>query len=85
MSLLDFLVVDSKITDPVIRANLERWKEQLNFILNHRFDDSKSSTIGAGLGVVNMSSANSATNSQWIPVVYEGTTYWVPAWATNSP
>ncbi len=42
-------------------------------------------TIGAGVGSVKMSTANGATNAVWIPMSYNGTTYYVPAWSTNAP
>ncbi len=42
-------------------------------------------TIGAGVGSVKMSTANAATNAVWIPMAYNGTTYYVPAWSTNTP
>lgn len=44
-----------------------------------------STTISTGAGSVKMSSANSASNAAWIPLRYAGTTYYVPAWTTNSP
>lgn len=85
MSTIEPLSIDGSINDPKIRANLERWRDQINFILNYRFDDTKSSTISTGVGSVKMSSANAATNTQWIPMKYSGATYWIPAWATNAP
>lgn len=44
-----------------------------------------STTISTGVGSVKMSSANPGTNAAWIPIAYAGTTYFVPAWTTNSP
>jgi hypothetical protein len=44
-----------------------------------------STTIGAGVGSVKMSTANAANNAAWIPITYAGTTYFVPAWTTNAP
>ncbi len=42
-------------------------------------------TIGAGVGSVKMSTANAATNAVWIPMAYNGVTYYVPAWSSNAP
>ena len=44
-----------------------------------------STTIGAGVGVIKMSSANNADNSAWIKIYIGTTAYWIPAWTTNSP
>lgn len=44
-----------------------------------------STTISTGVGSVKMSTANAATNAAWIPIAYAGTTYYLPAWTTNSP
>lgn len=44
-----------------------------------------STTIAAGVGSVRMSSANPGTNAVWIPMKYNGTTYFIPGWTTNSP
>lgn len=44
-----------------------------------------STTISTGVGSVKMSSANNATNSVWIPIQYNGTTYYIPGYTTNSP
>lgn len=44
-----------------------------------------STTISTGVGDIKMSSANAATNSAWIPIKYAGTTYYIPAFTTNSP
>jgi hypothetical protein len=44
-----------------------------------------STSIGAGVGSVKMTSANAATNAAWIPIQYAGTTYYVPGWTTNNP
>jgi mucin-19 len=44
-----------------------------------------STTISTGVGVIHMSTANPATNAAWIPISYAGTTYYVPAYTTNSP
>jgi hypothetical protein len=44
-----------------------------------------STTIGAGVGSVRMSTGNAATNTVWIPMQYAGTTYYVPAFTTNAP
>jgi hypothetical protein len=44
-----------------------------------------STTIGAGVGSINMSSANPATNSAWIKIYIGTIPYWIPAWTTNSP
>lgn len=85
MSTIEFLSIDGAITDEKVRSNLERWRDQINFLLNYRFDDTKSSTISTGVGSIKMSSANSATNSQWLPMKYNGTTYYIPAFTTNAP
>ena len=50
-----------------------------------RIDEGGSTTIGAGVGSVKMTSATAATNTAWIPINYAGTVYYVPAWTTNSP
>jgi hypothetical protein len=44
-----------------------------------------STTISTGVGSVRMSTVNAATNTAWIPLSYAGTTYFVPAFATNAP
>lgn len=44
-----------------------------------------STTISTGVGSVKMSSANAATNTVWIPIQYNGTTYYVPGFTTNAP
>ena len=85
MSTLNPLDITGKISDSEIRKTLEAWRDQLNFIINHRFGDTKSTTISTGVGSIKMSTANAATNTQWIPMYYEGTTYWIPAFATNVP
>lgn len=47
--------------------------------------DGGSTTISTGVGSVKMSSVNAATNTAWIPMNYAGSTYFIPAWTTNSP
>lgn len=47
--------------------------------------NSNSTTIGAGVGSVKMTSGNSANNTAWIKIYVGTTPYWIPAWATNSP
>ena len=44
-----------------------------------------STTIGAGIGSISMSSANPATNAAWIKIYIGTVPYWIPAWTTNSP
>ena len=44
-----------------------------------------STTISTGAGSVKMSTTNPAGNAAWIPIMYAGTTYYVPAWTTNAP
>lgn len=46
-----------------------------------------STTIGAGVGSLRMSSANPATNTRWIPFTdpSDGTQGWIPWFTTNSP
>ena len=44
-----------------------------------------STTISTGVGSVKMSTANPAANAAWIPIMYAGATYYVPAWTTNAP
>jgi len=44
-----------------------------------------STSISTGAGSVKMSTANNANNAAWIPMKYNGTTYFVPAWTTNAP
>lgn len=44
-----------------------------------------STTISTGVGSIRMSTANAATNSAWIPFIYAGTTYYLPAFTTNAP
>lgn len=44
-----------------------------------------STTISSGAGSVKMSNASAADNTAWIPIKYNGTTYYVPGWTTNSP
>lgn len=41
--------------------------------------------ISTGVGSVKMSTANAATNSQWIKVYIGTTPYWIPAWTSNAP
>jgi len=74
-----------QIKDPEIRSVLEKFKEIINFLVEHRVNDAIVSSIGAGTGTVKMTSGNNANNSRWIPIQYEGSTFWVPAWTTNSP
>lgn len=42
-------------------------------------------SISTGAGSVKMSTANPADNTAWIPIQYQGTTYYVPAWTTHAP
>lgn len=44
-----------------------------------------STVIGAGTGTVKMSSGNSANSKVWIPLKYNGVTYYVPGWDNNAP
>ena len=44
-----------------------------------------STTISSGVGTVNMSTTNPGTNTVWIPMRYNGNTYYVPGWTTNAP
>ncbi len=44
-----------------------------------------STTISTGVGSVKMSTANAATNTVWIPMRYNGNTYYVPGFTTNAP
>lgn len=44
-----------------------------------------SSTIGAGLGSVKMSTAVGADNIGWVKLRMGTTVVWVPVWATNAP
>lgn len=44
-----------------------------------------STTIGAGVGSIKTSNGNSADNVAWIPIIIGAVTYWIPAWATNTP
>ena len=44
-----------------------------------------STSISTGVGSVKMSSTNAANNASWIPIKYDGTIYYIPAWTTNSP
>lgn len=44
-----------------------------------------STTISTGVGSVKMSTANPATNTVWIPMKYNGTSYFVPGFTTNAP
>lgn len=52
---------------------------------NFTITNVSSATIGAGVGSVNMSSGNAATNNAWIKVYIGAVAHWIPAWATNSP
>ena len=47
--------------------------------------DGGSTTISTGVGSVKLSTENAADNTAWIPVKYNGTTYYVPGWTTNEP
>lgn len=44
-----------------------------------------STTISTGVGSIRMSTANAATNTVWIPMKYNGTTYYVAGYTTNAP
>ena len=44
-----------------------------------------SATISTGVGSVKMSTSNAASNAVWIPMAYNGVTYYVPAWSSNAP
>jgi len=44
-----------------------------------------STSISSGVGTVKMSSANPADNAAWIPLKYQGGTYYVPGWAAHNP
>lgn len=80
MSILDFLVVDSKIEDKKVVENLERWKEQLNFLLS-RIHIGSGSPQNAEIGSVGeiflrtdggasttlyVKESGSATNTGWV-------------------
>lgn len=41
--------------------------------------------ISTGTGTVKMATANNANNTVWIPMEYQGTSYFVPGWSTNAP
>lgn len=47
--------------------------------------NASSTTIGAGVGSVAMSTGNAATNTAWLKVYIGATAYWIPAWTTNAP
>lgn len=47
--------------------------------------DGGTETIGAGVGSIKMGNDNAATNSAWIPMKYNGTTYYIPAFTTPTP
>lgn len=47
--------------------------------------DGGSTTISSGTGTVKMSSSSAANSAVWIPITYNGTTYYVPGWTTNAP
>lgn len=44
-----------------------------------------SSTISTGVGSVKMSTANAATNTEWIKIYVGTNAFWIPAWTTNAP
>lgn len=44
-----------------------------------------SSFISSGIGQTRMSTTNSAMNAAWIPLDWNGTTYYVPGWTTYAP
>ena len=44
-----------------------------------------STTIQNGVGSIKMSDNNAATNTVWIPMRYNGNTYYVPGFTTNAP
>ena len=44
-----------------------------------------SSTISTGVGSVKMSTANAATNTEWIKLYIGTSAFWIPAWTTNAP
>ncbi len=44
-----------------------------------------STAISSGVGTVKMSTVNPGTNTVWIPMRYNGSTYYVPGWTTNAP
>ena len=44
-----------------------------------------STTISTGVGNIKMSTANSDNNAVWIPMKYNGNTYYVPGFTTNAP
>lgn len=44
-----------------------------------------STSISTGTGSVKMTSANNANNAAWIPIRYNGTTYYVPGWTAHNP
>ena len=50
-----------------------------------RIDEGGTTTVSTGTGTVKMASANNADSAAWIPINYNGTTYYVPAWTTYSP
>lgn len=41
--------------------------------------------VSTGVGGVKMSTTNTADNAAWIPITYNGTTYYVPAWSAFNP
>lgn len=47
--------------------------------------DGGSTAIAAGVGSVKMTTANPADNTVWIPIKYNGTTYYVPGWTAHNP
>jgi len=38
-----------------------------------------------GNGTIKMGSANSSNSNAWLPITYNGTQYWIPAWTNPSP
>lgn len=50
-----------------------------------RIDTGGSTTISTGTGTIKMSTVNNANSAVWIPVNYNGTTYFVPGFTTNAP
>lgn len=49
------------------------------------FETVGSTLIGSGTGTVKMSTAGNANNAVWLPLKYQGTTYYFPGWSTNAP
>jgi hypothetical protein len=47
--------------------------------------NTSSSTISTGVGSVKMSSANPATNTEWLKIYIGTSAFWIPAWTTNAP